>query len=89
MRRALAVRIWPIPACAGEPQRTIRKREISAAYPRMCGGTGVTVKENPVVGGLSPHVRGNRFVIIYSGAWPGPIPACAGEPAEEIDRKIG
>ena len=52
---------WPgsIPACAGEPSLGYRRGRGVAVYPRVCGGTGVTVLPNPGVDGLSPRVRGN------------------------------
>ena len=28
-----------IPACAGEPRRTAKRRKLFAVYPRVCGGT--------------------------------------------------
>ena len=48
-----------IPACAGEPPRTITRAPNPAVYPRVCGGTLGVVDGCGRCGGLSPRVRGN------------------------------
>ena len=70
-----------IPACAGEPKNTARFDGMMPVYPRVCGGTSLTICCTACTAGLSPRVRGNRHVVIDSCALPGSIPACAGEPS--------
>ena len=69
-----------IPACAGEPSAMTSPSRPPGVYPRVCGGTGRTLR-NAVPGkGLSPRVRGNPGndggAVIHRRS----IPACAGEP---------
>ena len=70
----------PIPACAGEPQRPWWRSAWCWAYPRVCGGTISDRRIHVWIRGLSPRVRGNPTVPRVRRQWPGPIPACAGEP---------
>ena len=74
--------IWhrSIPACAGEPVRSLYKKQAATVYPRVCGGT--YGKENISVAeiGLSPRVRGNPPFLSAPIIRAGSIPACAGEP---------
>ena len=75
---------WSIPACAGEPETV---REMSAyqwVYPRVCGGTFLHNAKWRVRIGLSPRVRGNHHPCALSIWSCGSIPACAGEPGQEI-----
>ena len=69
-----------IPACAGEPGPTATPRRGGTVYPRVCGGTDVTLHLAFVQCGLSPRVRGNlrRLLAFLCGLRS--IPACAGEP---------
>ena len=69
-----------IPACAGEPWASRRRPPAPGVYPRVCGGTGRRKPVTPVVPGLSPRVRGNRWWPIPAAPDPRSIPACAGEP---------
>ena len=69
-----------IPACAGEPTTTATPMPIAKVYPRVCGGTLPTPREEIRVEGLSPRVRGNRRVRDANGGQFRSIPACAGEP---------
>ncbi len=69
-----------IPACAGEPTCGILLSNPSRVYPRVCGGTGVGIRQRRVTGGLSPRVRGNRSFWKVDDAESRSIPACAGEP---------
>ena len=46
----------------------------------MCGGTAGIAPAADAIDGLSPRVRGNRCSCPAPPAWPGSIPACAGEP---------
>ncbi len=49
-------------------------------YPRVCGGTCMTMAVTIVLPGLSPRVRGNHNRIKRKACRRGSIPACAGEP---------
>ena len=70
-----------IPACAGEPRRPTPSSLMQSVYPRVCGGTGHPQILRPRACGLSPRVRGNPGEIGIGLAYPGSIPACAGEPS--------
>ncbi len=48
-----------IPACAGEPRRSLMMPSIAAVYPRVCGGTASRTAARASEKGLSPRVRGN------------------------------
>ena len=72
----------PIPACAGEPASAAGTTMTLWAYPRMCGGTAWAWRRRWASLGLSPHVRGNLDHHAFAELDIGPIPACAGEPAE-------
>ena len=74
-----------IPACAGEPPPVSGLRRKNRVYPRVCGGT-------PIFGlligrrrGLSPRVRGNPQPEAPAGRQGRSIPACAGEPPDDLD----
>ena len=69
-----------IPACAGEPTSTPRGTSTARVYPRVCGGTPRRRRCRRQWPGLSPRVRGNRFLGAAARQGPGSIPACAGEP---------
>ncbi len=71
----------PIPACAGEPEDRMIKDGDIGAYPRVRGGTGYSGWLLFLDEGLSPRARGNRGQPHGQAGRPGPIPACAGEPA--------
>ena len=49
-------------------------------YPRVCGGTVLSLDERGAGSGLSPRVRGNHFLPHGLLRARGSIPACAGEP---------
>ena len=70
----------PIPAGAGEPAITRRRRPASWAYPRGCGGASVTGTTLNSVWGLSPRVRGSQPRAVAQALAARPIPAGAGEP---------
>ena len=73
-----------IPACAGEPPYRRVSAAWSGVYPRVCGGT-IFISDQPAIGlGLSPRVRGNRFLHFRGGLNRRSIPACAGEPSGGI-----
>ena len=69
-----------IPACAGEPARSVRLAAVFGVYPRVCGGTYSQRGTSPSGTGLSPRVRGNRAAAETLFHRAGSIPACAGEP---------
>ncbi len=69
-----------IPACAGEPRRSICNRRNTTVYPRVCGGAGHYKPVFSAVVGLSPRVRGSRALCQRHGGSGRSIPACAGEP---------
>ena len=69
-----------IPACAGEPSISARRRTRLRVYPRVCGGTRTPLTTQASFVGLSPRVRGNRAGYRRRGHPDGSIPACAGEP---------
>ena len=69
-----------IPACAGEPVRETWRTASNRVYPRVCGGTRLTVALRFSAAGLSPRVRGNLAPCLGDGGLCRSIPACAGEP---------
>ena len=73
-----------IPACAGEPSKCSAQACASWVYPRVCGGTALSMNGKPAHGGLSPRVRGNQYAGLLAGVSVGSIPACAGEPANAL-----
>ena len=48
-----------IPAYAGEPRATRRRRPVCRVYPRVCGGTDDDKDLIVEIPGLSPRMRGN------------------------------
>ena len=74
-------RVGPIPACAGQPGPRGGQSRRRRAYPRLRGATSwlAPVSERPT--GLSPLARGNLLAPRDEVRAPGPIPACAGQPA--------
>ena len=72
--------IGSIPARAGEPLTTRRRRSPSEVYPRACGGTYAYAKNCGLPKGLSPRVRGNHAPRLQQVGTVGSIPARAGEP---------
>ena len=69
-----------IPACAGEPRVWECWRAVREVYPRVCGGTAVSMITPDGVPGLSPRVRGNPEEYLRTHFIRRSIPACAGEP---------
>ena len=74
---------WSIPACAGEPARRPTPPAAPPVYPRVCGGTRMSIFVSRTAIGLSPRVRGNREQVYGWHAVYGSIPACAGEPTSQ------
>ena len=72
-----------IPACAGEPSLGSTRTTPATVYPRVCGGTALTAVVTPPTMGLSPRVRGNRWIEYQTAFATRSIPACAGEPYVE------
>ena len=81
--------VGSIPACAGEPCNLSKGMRGSRVYPRVCGGTGMTLAASFLGPGLSPRVRGNRPRPRPGGCRGGSIPACAGEPNPQANRPWG
>ena len=69
-----------IPAPAGEPAGTRKRRTRSTVYPRACGGTGLRHEKESGWRGLSPRLRGNRDDRRLCDHGRRSIPAPAGEP---------
>ena len=57
--RLWQLRIWSIPAPAGEPVVYIAPVALPAVYPRACGGTLAFPPSAYSREGLSPRLRGN------------------------------
>ena len=57
---------------------------ISRVYPRVCGGTPPAAPCMTTTTGLSPRVRGNRCELSAVRVGPWSIPACAGEPHQQL-----
>ena len=53
--------VGSIPACAGEPTPSPGNDSGAEVYPRVCGGTGMTIPMRKLCNGLSPRVRGNPY----------------------------
>ena len=77
-----------IPACAGEPPASAALSAFSAVYPRVCGGTVITMEVTNRDTGLSPRVRGNLGSVAVGHCIERSIPACAGEPFGTAARKM-
>ena len=73
-----------IPACAGEPGATCGRRWPRRVYPRVCGGTRISIQLAARAHGLSPRVRGNRTLSVSARSPSRSIPACAGEPLSDL-----
>ena len=73
-----------IPACAGEPRSPTNCASNGTVYPRVCGGTQISVDLDSGAWGLSPRVRGNLWSGYRWLSGVGSIPACAGEPAARL-----
>ena len=74
-----------IPARAGEPGPPAAWPRVAKVYPRACGGTRNGQMSAYRLKGLSPRVRGNRFVAIWHYLRLGSIPARAGEPKVPVN----
>ena len=70
-----------IPAHAGEPLHRLTREGGRRVYPRTCGGTSRGIRDHLWTWGLSPHMRGNLYVLSHFPEAKGSIPAHAGEPA--------
>ena len=73
-----------IPACAGEPSSSSSRMIGARVYPRVCGGTVNLLSIWARTPGLSPRVRGNRRFDSANDGVLGSIPACAGEPVNNV-----
>ncbi len=70
-----------ISARAGEPAMGTDNTEVTAVYPRACGGTERGDDKGRMHWGLSPRVRGNRARQARNRPRRRSIPARAGEPS--------
>jgi len=80
--------VGSIPACAGEPWQDLHQRAKRGVYPRLRGGTVADAFGAWRGGGLSPLARGNPAIGTREVGVAGSIPACAGEPVEEVHSQI-
>ena len=69
-----------IPACTGKPGGCSAGGAIARVYPRMYGEAPGVPLPCQLVGGLSPHVRGNHHPADAGLRRAGSIPACTGKP---------
>ena len=67
-----------IPACAGNTRRSARNTSTSRDHPRMRGEHDAVDGGDHLVEGSSPHARGTQTRSCNLPAFPGIIPACAG-----------
>ena len=74
------VLVGSIPAQAGEPLWVSEERSAGTVYPRTGGGTPSLTSRQPLIGGLSPHRRGNLGSFRAGYVRCRSIPAQAGEP---------
>ena len=72
-----------IPAPAGQPVIMPSSGAVKAGHPRTCGATPQGKTSNTWLGGTSPHLRGNRFILDLLLKPDGDIPAPAGQPRAE------
>ena len=68
-----------IPACAGEARCGGQRYCADAVYPRVCGGSRISMVVRHWGDGLSPRVRGKPAACRQSRGRGRSIPACAGE----------
>ena len=83
-----ALALGSIPACAGEPGVHAVLPVDDAVYPRVCGGTDPDCIARNGQTGLSPRVRGNRWIMSSRAGDGRSIPACAGEPACQTECRL-
>ena len=69
-----------IPACTGKPFCCPSFLNHSRVYPRVYGETTRGLGRPPKARGLSPRVRGNRYLEYSEAVCEGSIPACTGKP---------
>ena len=79
-------RRWSIPAYAGEPPNALATTSPTTVYPRVCGGTRAVKPLYPTREGLSPRMRGNRYLCRPDAYSVRSIPAYAGEPRASRQR---
>ena len=79
--RAAHPQAGSIPACTGKPDANQQIPDGGRVYPRMYGETTEEPGDGGDVGGLSPHVRGNRRSEGLRDLRRGSIPACTGKPS--------
>ena len=72
-----------IPAWAGQPSAKLVDSGASAVYPRVGWATCDSVRNRPVIMGLSPRGRGNLVTLPFLPAVQRSIPAWAGQPQRQ------
>src|SRR5579875_478191 len=77
---ALAAKLRPIPAGAGQPTQGSCQRSAAGAYPRGRGATRASFVTTERLHGLSPRARGNPTAMRGKTYPNRPIPAGAGQP---------
>ena len=77
-RDVLTIRVYP--RVCGEPAISSHNWRMPRVYPRVCGGASLMTIGRSSASGLSPRVRGSRFLAAGKPNTRGSIPACAGEP---------
>ena len=76
-----------IPACAGNTLEPRTRQGTCGDHPRVCGEHLVNGREQLVLMGSSPRVRGTRDKDFPAAARSGIIPACAGNTLENTSSK--
>ena len=74
-----------IPAHAGQPTISSSADMAMRVYPRACGATSLSCSATPIPRGLSPRMRGNRYLDRASAEPRRSIPAHAGQPQSGAD----
>ena len=70
-----------IPACTGNPPCGSAARTPRRVYPRVYGESSASYSPSGIAPGLSPRVRGIRYVGVDQVDRDGSIPACTGNPS--------
>ncbi len=81
-------RVGSIPACAGQPSDTSTVIAPVRVDPRVCGAATGTPRDENLVTGRSPRVRGSPSSWLAAREARGSIPACAGQPARQFASKF-
>ena len=76
-----------IPACAGKPNGEHRPQSGAQVHPRVCGEARCLHSESTTSEGPSPRVRGSRGPPSERATSRRSIPACAGKPQQQAQRR--